>query len=67
MNTMCGRIRAVRVRALTLNRNDLAGKTGMTNEADTWFNGYQKIWSRRFGSGSATSSSGITFGPIAVA
>ena len=29
-------------RAKALNRNDLAGKTGTTNEADTWFNGYQK-------------------------
>ena len=28
-------------RALTLNRNDIAGKTGTTDEAvDTWFNGY---------------------------
>ena len=28
-------------RALTLKRNDLAGKTGTTNNAaDTWFNGY---------------------------
>ncbi len=28
-------------RALSLNRDDLAGKTGTTNEAaDTWFNGY---------------------------
>ncbi len=35
-------------RALTLNRTDLAGKTGTTNDAaDTWFNGY--------GSGLATS------------
>jgi len=35
-------------RALTLKRNDLAGKTGTTNDAaDTWFNGY--------GSGLATS------------
>jgi penicillin-binding protein 1A len=30
------------VRAQSLKRNDLAGKTGTTNEADTWFNGYQK-------------------------
>jgi penicillin-binding protein 1A len=34
--------RGTAVRALTLNRNDLAGKTGTTNEADTWFNGYQQ-------------------------
>jgi penicillin-binding protein 1A len=26
--------------ARVLNRNDLAGKTGTTNEADTWFNGF---------------------------
>ncbi len=30
------------VRAKILNRDDLAGKTGTTNEADTWFNGYQR-------------------------
>jgi penicillin-binding protein 1A len=34
--------RGTAVRALALNRNDLAGKTGTTNEADTWFNGYQE-------------------------
>ena len=34
--------RGTAVRAKVLNRNDLAGKTGTTNEADTWFNGYQR-------------------------
>jgi penicillin-binding protein 1A len=29
-------------RALELERSDLAGKTGTTNEADNWFNGYQQ-------------------------
>lgn len=28
-------------RARVLDRDDIAGKTGTTNEADTWFNGYQ--------------------------
>jgi penicillin-binding protein 1A len=44
MNTMLQDVirRGTAVRALTLNRNDLAGKTGTTNEADTWFNGYQE-------------------------
>jgi penicillin-binding protein 1A len=34
--------RGTAVRARSLNRTDLAGKTGTTNEADTWFNGYQQ-------------------------
>jgi penicillin-binding protein 1A len=34
--------RGTAVRARSLNRSDLAGKTGTTNEADTWFNGYQQ-------------------------
>ena len=34
--------RGTAVRAKILNRSDLAGKTGTTNEADTWFNGYQR-------------------------
>lgn len=29
-------------RARSLERNDLGGKTGTTNEADTWFSGYQR-------------------------
>ncbi len=29
-------------RARILERNDIAGKTGTTNEADNWFNGYQQ-------------------------
>lgn len=33
--------RGTAVRARSLDRGDLAGKTGTTNEADTWFNGYQ--------------------------
>ena len=32
--------RGTGVRAKSLGRGDLAGKTGTTNEADTWFNGY---------------------------
>jgi penicillin-binding protein 1A len=44
MNTMLQDVvrRGTAVRAKSLNRSDLAGKTGTTNEADTWFNGYQK-------------------------
>ena len=44
MNTMLQDVvrRGTAVKARVLNRNDLAGKTGTTNEADTWFNGYQK-------------------------
>jgi penicillin-binding protein 1A len=44
MNTMLQDViqRGTAVRAKTLNRGDLAGKTGTTNEADTWFNGYQR-------------------------
>jgi penicillin-binding protein 1A len=34
--------RGTAVRARSLERSDLAGKTGTTNEADTWFNGYQE-------------------------
>ena len=29
-------------RALSLKRDDLGGKTGTTNAADTWFSGYQR-------------------------
>ncbi len=44
MNSMLQDVirRGTAIRAKSLNRNDLAGKTGTTNEADTWFNGYQK-------------------------
>lgn len=44
MNSMLQDVikRGTAIRARELNRNDLAGKTGTTNEADTWFNGYQK-------------------------
>jgi penicillin-binding protein 1A len=44
MNTMLQDVikRGTAIRARSLNRNDIAGKTGTTNEADTWFNGYQK-------------------------
>lgn len=44
MNSMLQDVirRGTAIRAKALNRNDLAGKTGTTNEADTWFNGYQK-------------------------
>jgi len=44
MNSMLQDVikRGTAIRARDLNRNDLAGKTGTTNEADTWFNGYQK-------------------------
>ena len=44
MNSMLQDVikRGTAIRARSLNRNDIAGKTGTTNEADTWFNGYQK-------------------------
>jgi penicillin-binding protein 1A len=44
MNSMLQDVirRGTAVRARVLERNDIAGKTGTTNEADTWFNGYQK-------------------------
>jgi penicillin-binding protein 1A len=44
MNSMLQDVikRGTAIRARSLERNDLAGKTGTTNEADTWFNGYQK-------------------------
>ena len=44
MNSMLQDVikRGTAIRAKDLNRSDLAGKTGTTNEADTWFNGYQK-------------------------
>ncbi len=44
MNSMLQDVirRGTATRARSLNRSDLAGKTGTTNEADTWFNGYQK-------------------------
>jgi len=33
-------------RARSLNRDDIAGKTGTSNEAhDTWFNGFMATWS----------------------
>lgn len=34
--------RGTGTKAKVLERGDLAGKTGTTNEADTWFNGYQR-------------------------
>ena len=44
MNSMLQDVikRGTAIRARSLERNDIAGKTGTTNEADTWFNGYQK-------------------------
>ena len=44
MNTMLRDVirRGTGIRARALGRSDLAGKTGTTNEADTWFNGFQR-------------------------